>query len=527
MKRALAAGTVAVASLGAAALAARAWAGAELTRALDARGVRWEGRSEGPGHIRLTGLQAPGVQIAALHADLVRQDVLVTGVIVDLRQIATGGGPPTGGAGAAAAAGAGGALGVRARAEGVELRWGEQPLAAGLAGELLPEVDLAGPGARLRRRGDEVELRLQAPLELGPLRAAAEVELRCAPDCTAEIALHDAIFTHPLLSAEPLPPVEASATLAVEPGGTISGEVQVGALRARIDGEVRVTPLGVHLRFDTEELELSDVVALFGRQIPEAAGAELGGTVGAAGSWAWPEGGWSLKPRAEGLRVEGALPDVDLRGGRFTWLAPAGDGLRAPRIGGDGVPGWVPLGEAGLFPDAAIAAEDAGFYRHPGYDLAAIEAALTRMAGDPGLRGGSTLTQQLAKNLFLDGADRTLARKLRELLLAVELEATLPKRRTLELYINVVELGDGIVGVGEAADAYFLKKPARLSPREAAFLAALLPAPRTLGPRAWRSGRAPDGRIDPILQNMVHTRALSPAVAARARLEPLRFVPPP
>jgi hypothetical protein len=185
MKRALAAGTVAVASLGAAALAARAWAGAELTRALDARGVRWEGRSEGPGHIRLTGLQAPGVQIAALHADLVRQDVLVTGVIVDLRQIATGGGPPTGGAGAAAAAGAGGALGVRARAEGVELRWGEQPLAAGLAGELLPEVDLAGPGARLRRRGDEVELRLQAPLELGPLRAAAEVELRCAPDCTA------------------------------------------------------------------------------------------------------------------------------------------------------------------------------------------------------------------------------------------------------------------------------------------------------------------------------------------------------
>jgi membrane peptidoglycan carboxypeptidase len=174
-----------------------------------------------------------------------------------------------------------------------------------------------------------------------------------------------------------------------------------------------------------------------------------------------------------------------------------------------------------------IAAEDSGFYRHNGFDPASIQAALDQALGGGDLRGGSTITQQLCKNLFLDGRDRSLARKLRELLYALELDRHLPKERILELYINVVELGPELFGVGQAADAYFLKHPARLSPREAAFLAAILPAPRSLGERAWLGGPTPEARMSRVLDNLGLARAISPDTLERARRERLIFVPPP
>ena len=143
------------------------------------------------------------------------------------------------------------------------------------------------------------------------------------------------------------------------------------------------------------------------------------------------------------------------------------------------------------------------------------------------MRGGSTLTQQLAKNLFLDGRDRTLVRKLRELLYALELERTVGKERILELYLNIVELGPHLHGITADADAYFIKAPDRLTPREAVFLAVLLPSPRRLAERAWSGGRTPDARIDAVLDNMVDGKALSRAAAERARRAPLRILPPP
>ena len=142
-----------------------------------------------------------------------------------------------------------------------------------------------------------------------------------------------------------------------------------------------------------------------------------------------------------------------------------------------------------------------------------------------GLRGASTITQQLAKNLFLDGR-RTLRRKLRELVYAVELERALGKRRILELYLNVVEFGPEIYGVRAAADRYFLKRPERLSAREAAFLAAILPSPRTSYERAYLGGRVPDRRIDAILDNMARLGSLRPEEVEAAKRAPLRFVPP-
>jgi len=142
---------------------------------------------------------------------------------------------------------------------------------------------------------------------------------------------------------------------------------------------------------------------------------------------------------------------------------------------------------------AVIASEDDGFVNHDGVDWDAIEkawqrnakaaeqaearAAQRQPASAPRIRGGSTITQQLAKNLFLSG-ERTLPRKGQELILTYALEALLTKRRILELYLNSVEWGAGVFGAEAAAQHYFHKSAALLTAPEAARLAVMLPRPR-------------------------------------------------
>lgn len=136
---------------------------------------------------------------------------------------------------------------------------------------------------------------------------------------------------------------------------------------------------------------------------------------------------------------------------------------------------------------AVIASEDAGFIDHAGVDWEAVEKArgrnqraqqLAQVRARPArLRGGSTITQQLAKNLLLSG-ERTVLRKAQELLLTWMLEATLSKRRILELYLNHVEWGEGVFGAQAAARHYFGVDALRLSAEQAARLAVMLPAPK-------------------------------------------------
>jgi monofunctional biosynthetic peptidoglycan transglycosylase len=134
---------------------------------------------------------------------------------------------------------------------------------------------------------------------------------------------------------------------------------------------------------------------------------------------------------------------------------------------------------------SVIAAEDARFFTHPGIDLRAIEDARAWNARQRGrrLRGGSTITMQCARNVFL-WQGRTYLRKALEAYFAVLLEILWGKRRILEVYVNVIELGDGVFGVEAAAERYFGKAAARLGPREAALLAAALPNPRRWNPSA-------------------------------------------
>jgi len=134
---------------------------------------------------------------------------------------------------------------------------------------------------------------------------------------------------------------------------------------------------------------------------------------------------------------------------------------------------------------AVIASEDAGFVDHGGVEWDAIEKAWGRnqvaqrraRKAPPKLVGGSTITQQLAKNLLLSG-ERTVLRKAQELVLAVALEALLSKQRILEIYLNNVEWGEGLFGAQAAARHYFGTDAARLSADQAARLAVMLPAPK-------------------------------------------------
>ena len=177
---------------------------------------------------------------------------------------------------------------------------------------------------------------------------------------------------------------------------------------------------------------------------------------------------------------------------------------------------WVPY--AGL-PDtlkrAVIASEDASFIEHEGVDVEALEKAWDKntraeqraaqsanrldaartggknsgkdsanaVARAPKIVGGSTITQQLAKNLFLSG-ERTLLRKGQELLLTLLLERLLNKQRILEIYLNSVEWGEGIFGAEAAAQHYYRKPAARLTAYEAARLAVMLPRPKYFETRA-------------------------------------------
>src|SRR5512143_1451358 len=144
---------------------------------------------------------------------------------------------------------------------------------------------------------------------------------------------------------------------------------------------------------------------------------------------------------------------------------------------------WVPLRAVSPYlTKAVLIAEDDKFWHHEGFDFDGMEKALEKDIKKGKFKaGGSTITQQLAKNLYLSPS-RNPIRKLKEAILAWRIEQALSKRRILEIYLNVAEWGDGIFGIEAASRHYFGKSASALSPEEAARLAVVLPNPRRLSP---------------------------------------------
>lgn len=205
-----------------------------------------------------------------------------------------------------------------------------------------------------------------------------------------------------------------------------------------------------------------------------------------------------LRRGALGFLLASVLPVLLLR-----WLPPPTSAVMLARTLAEGRSQhyqWVPLGR--IAPSAAlavVAAEDQKFPDHWGFDLDAIRDAAEHNARGGRLRGASTLTQQVARNLFL-WQGRSYLRKGLEAWMTLLLEIAWPKRRILEVYLNIAEMGERTFGVQAAARRFFARPAADLSPGQAALLAAVLPNPRRL--HADRPSEYVLERRDHILQQM-------------------------
>jgi penicillin-binding protein 1A len=211
--------------------------------------------------------------------------------------------------------------------------------------------------------------------------------------------------------------------------------------------------------------------------------------------------------------------------GPFTHRAQGQGQPRTVRVGADN-PHFVPVGE---LPEhllkAVTVSEDAGFWGHAGFDFSELKNAFAQGA-EAGriVRGGSTISQQLAKNLFLS-REKTLARKAQEALATVALEAACTKRRLLEIYVNLIEWGPNIYGIGEAAKYYFGKDARDLTVKESVFLATIIPNPvryhvyfaRKSLTETWEK------RVNELLQKLNNIGFLSDEELDAARMEPLQF----
>jgi penicillin-binding protein 1A len=343
--------------------------------------------------------------------------------------------------------------------------------------------------------------------------------------------------------------------------GERTGPVPLGPFAAAISGRLTWTAAGRHLRLAGGRLTLGDA---------GEAGADVEGEVSlrddrpfsiSARAGAVP---WStlvdalpvdLSPPPTAPRVVGTLSarasvagslarrgewdvqvDLDLedlrRGARAagpTWLSsgfewtpidtPPGEPRRRIPVG-PGNPAFVPYAEIPqVLVRAVTASEDAGFFGHRGFDFREIASAVNE---PDRVRGASTISQQLAKNLFLS-PERTLARKVREALATIALEASLPKWRLMEIYLNIAEWGPGVYGIGEAARFWFGKDARELTPREAAFLATVIPSPRRFHARLHRAGLTPwwNARIDDVLGKMRVQNQLTDEQLAAALAETL------
>jgi monofunctional biosynthetic peptidoglycan transglycosylase len=175
-------------------------------------------------------------------------------------------------------------------------------------------------------------------------------------------------------------------------------------------------------------------------------------------------------------------------------------------------PGWIPLSAISKHAiGAVLVSEDWAFYSHPGYDLAQIREAMQHdLKTGKFARGASTITQQVVRNVFLS-KEKSLWRKLKEVILAVRLDRAIGKRRILEIYFNIAEWGPGFFGIGQASQNYFGKSPGELSAREGAFLAMLLPSPRRYSQSFRQKKLSAFARrsVESILAKMVRAQVLT------------------
>lgn len=189
-------------------------------------------------------------------------------------------------------------------------------------------------------------------------------------------------------------------------------------------------------------------------------------------------------------------------------------------------PAWVRLDQISKAAvGAVVVSEDWAFYQHEGFDPNQLREAIHEdLKEGKFARGGSTITMQVVKNVFLS-KEKTLWRKFKEFFLAVQLDRHVSKRKILETYLNIAEWGEGTFGMGRAANLYFHKPASELSPKEGAFLAMLLPSPKRYSQSFRNEALTPYARktVNDILDKMERARYIDEAARDAEKMKPLSF----
>ena len=295
------------------------------------------------------------------------------------------------------------------------------------------------------------------------------------------------------------------------------------------------------LALEAERVDLARLLALSAPEAPTAVAASMTASGGRPDDGL---GSASLSVRVTGalsdaasLRVEQRLdfspprrlpPGIERLRRDFVHEVTGPEGGRRVIDVSAASPDFVPLREVPpLLVRTVLLGEDAGFFGHRGIDLAEVPAAiLTDWSRGTAARGASTITQQLAKNLFLS-REKRLGRKLQEAALALLLESALGKERILEIYLNVIEWGPGVYGLRPAARRYFEREPRDLTPGQMALLVALIPGPvkyqRSLASGAPSPGFRP--LVDRLLAKLRSVDAITEEQYESALAEDLHVAP--
>jgi hypothetical protein len=302
---------------------------------------------------------------------------------------------------------------------------------------------------------------------------------------------------HPALANAPL--VLSRLELGAErTGATVNGWLAGEGFRVEYTAHLAADR--IRLQWQLPATDLAAVYGALASIIPEARHARIEGSLRAQGVLELPSRRSSVAFGLAGLEV-GGLGTEALQFGWFPMSCAHAGGSARRVVTGDGEARWVALDRMGHMPAAVIAAEDQRFREHAGIDEAEVAQLLADLDDNGPKRGASTLTQQLARTLYT-GGERSAARKLRELLYAVEMERTLGKSRILELYLNTVDWGPGLCGIRSAARTYFRKRPDQLTPLEAAWLAGILRAPHVAHAHQFLAGQPEVERARRVLLQM-------------------------
>jgi hypothetical protein len=392
------------------------------------------------------------------------------------------------------------------------------------------EVDFAPGQSESRAKNDPADLRLHARIPASPGEIA--VHLEGGPVTLASLGVREQDFglfdvakakleakgtltlssdaervsfdgaghlsslslVHRALSDEPVRGLELAwrAGGVAELDGSLfrldEGKVELGAIRLEAFGAIENKKDFVRID-GRANVPLSDCQKMFA-SLPQAFIPKLAG-MSMAGSFSLRAGfsldtrhpddmliDWDLKNHC---RITKAPPDIDVvRFSRpFRRTVYDEHGEKVEMVSGPGTPDWVPLQAISPFMEAAVTTtEDGGFRNHGGFDKTAIKNSIRdNLRAGRFLRGASTISMQLAKNIYLE-REKNLSRKLQEAVLTTYLEQTFTKDEILELYFNVVEFGPMIYGIGPAAAHYFDTSASDLSLGQALFLTSILPAPK-------------------------------------------------